>query len=518
MARNNNKNTPRRRHLRERLTFRLVNRRYRRFENAEQESREHRPPSYEGPPQLGQVTIAGLERARTQSSDARPGIVVSPFQDQLALVTPPGRSPTNSGSARSSPIPDVPVMSYSPLDSGPAGPSGLTEPPGPPPDPSSSVNRAGSGSDKEAPRPPVPVGPRGTPPNPDSFIPQDLLIGDHTMANPPPVSKLPVSTPQLGPHCGADIDCTVYSICNVEFGQRRGKYFFQEQKAYLPCGHAFGHQCLFWWLSFNQVSRGNCPRVGCITSMHECGHMAVPTTQPNKHLFNDTTRARIPWPCEFCESPRGVELRRLIEQSSQETRRAQQAQTSYQGSPLKYFWVMREKIHWSRLYAKESDLEREASRWYRKKWAAFSQLCWRLEASGTTGAFVPLVPKYTDGVEDQRADNTAPGKYTDGVEDRRVDSTAPGKYTDEVEDRRVDSTAPGGDQGREASSNEQNEEVGAKQEKKRKGKKAMKAVGTWLRDVLSMGRYTRGMPAGTGSGSGTQNMGRARRGGARAAQ
>ncbi|KAH7152087.1 hypothetical protein B0J13DRAFT_522401 [Dactylonectria estremocensis] len=312
MARKNNKKNPR--SFGERVTFGMFGRRFRRFENAEELSRGHQPPAYEGPPRLQEVAIADAESARTQSSDAIHVTVANPNQDQLALVTPPGGNPTNPGSARSSRTQDALLISYETVA---PGPPGSTEPPGPPPDPSSSVNRAISDSapsvtnqsprlrdndpGAELPRPPgppvfqEPTGPQGSAPDTSSSISQDLLISDHSMRNPPPRV-----TPPPGFYSGADIDRTVYSICKVEFGQRRGKHFFQEQKAYLPCGHAFGHQCIFWWLSWNRIRRGVCPRGDCISVKHECGHMAVPTTQPNKHLFTDTMRTRIPWPCEFC--------------------------------------------------------------------------------------------------------------------------------------------------------------------------------------------------------------------------
>ncbi|KAH6987811.1 hypothetical protein BKA56DRAFT_280493 [Ilyonectria sp. MPI-CAGE-AT-0026] len=345
----------------ERIFFGMPNRKVRRFEKAENHSRVHHPPAVQRPPQ---VMVTGIDDTVEPPNDVPPNDV------------PPNDAPPNDAPAihefdhkGKSPAP----VSQSDTNSSGIGTSSGDHPPFPPEEPPLSYDLAVRAA------------------------PVQLL---------PDVEKL--RDDQGGTAC---------SICGVIFGSRRGFHFFPEQKAHLPCGHIFGHQCIFWWLTWNRGRMGKCPRGGCITLRHECGHVAVPTTRPHERLFTDAARETIPWPCEFCESPRGAKLFQSIERSTEETRRARQGRKDFLGTPRTMVWNLREKFHWHRLFSKESKLEREAAAWFRRKWAKFENLCWRHEARVKEGMF--MGEEFEDEPENQNEDTNAPS-------DRQVEKS---RYT-----------------------------------------------------------------------------------------
>ncbi|KAH0498033.1 hypothetical protein TgHK011_005312 [Trichoderma gracile] len=89
-------------------------------------------------------------------------------------------------------------------------------------------------------------------------------------------------------------------------------HMFQERRAYLPCGHFFGHRCLYRWMysAFCHRHPLRCPH-GCISLLHKCGHPTLPVWQRPARLHSDPEIA-IPWDYEFCESERGKRCTRII--------------------------------------------------------------------------------------------------------------------------------------------------------------------------------------------------------------
>ncbi|TFB04452.1 hypothetical protein CCMA1212_003948 [Trichoderma ghanense] len=87
---------------------------------------------------------------------------------------------------------------------------------------------------------------------------------------------------------------------------------FQERRAYLPCGHFFGHRCLYSWMYSAFCNRRplRCPR-GCVSLLHKCGHPTLPVWQRPARLHSDPETA-IPWDYDFCESEQGERCIQMI--------------------------------------------------------------------------------------------------------------------------------------------------------------------------------------------------------------
>ncbi|CAM1508087.1 Fc.00g049350.m01.CDS01 [Cosmosporella sp. VM-42] len=89
-----------------------------------------------------------------------------------------------------------------------------------------------------------------------------------------------------------------------------------ETQAYLPCGHRFGHKCLFRWIKYQDSvtdtkpndPRRRCPRRNCIPLRHMCHHYTIPTILPPESDFRDANASVIPSECQFCRTPTGVRL------------------------------------------------------------------------------------------------------------------------------------------------------------------------------------------------------------------
>lgn len=114
------------------------------------------------------------------------------------------------------------------------------------------------------------------------------------------------------PSASAPIAGTAYSFSSC--GLCRERYYnrrvlpsnmvhleLRERKAYLPCGHCFGHRCLHNWMIRAHLHGGpiRCPR-GCISLRHNCGHLAMPTCSRPDRRYRNFSSATIPWACEFC--------------------------------------------------------------------------------------------------------------------------------------------------------------------------------------------------------------------------
>lgn len=86
-----------------------------------------------------------------------------------------------------------------------------------------------------------------------------------------------------------------------------------EKKVYLPCGHWYGHECLYTWLSGmkGRMGRLTCPETDCILLRYECEHTAEPSLDPPRVTYNGGSSRPIPWDCEFCASESGKKLREI---------------------------------------------------------------------------------------------------------------------------------------------------------------------------------------------------------------
>ncbi|KAK7215180.1 hypothetical protein V2G26_003183 [Clonostachys chloroleuca] len=114
----------------------------------------------------------------------------------------------------------------------------------------------------------------------------------------------------LSPNCG---------MCGHEI-DARDDYGVTETRAHLPCGHSFGHICLFRYLS--DPNHVGCPQPGYAPLRHSCGHMVIPQRQEAGTLFQSTTANQILWRCAYCESAQGLKITNKITDSEGNHQRA----------------------------------------------------------------------------------------------------------------------------------------------------------------------------------------------------
>ncbi|KAJ6438297.1 TBP-associated factor IIF [Purpureocillium lavendulum] len=135
---------------------------------------------------------------------------------------------------------------------------------------------------------------------------------------PPVVSQLqkrrkdPTQTTQVQDHKAC-------YVCGEVFGEtkKRGVQWPKEVYAYLRCGHVFGHECLYRWLTGPVPPR--CPK--CRVSMiHSCEHLTVPTRKPpateSLPVCTDPTAVVMPFDYEFCRTHEGRTLRHAVDEAS----------------------------------------------------------------------------------------------------------------------------------------------------------------------------------------------------------
>ncbi|KAI5461503.1 hypothetical protein BGZ63DRAFT_404352 [Mariannaea sp. PMI_226] len=103
-------------------------------------------------------------------------------------------------------------------------------------------------------------------------------------------------------------DPDICDICATRFGEISPITEKREVKAYLPCGHFFGHGCLFWNMGEQRGPMARCPRGNCISLRHICCHPAIPSTQAPIRSFNDTDARQLPWLCEYCNTKDGRKI------------------------------------------------------------------------------------------------------------------------------------------------------------------------------------------------------------------
>ncbi|KAK7421355.1 hypothetical protein QQX98_002249 [Neonectria punicea] len=105
----------------------------------------------------------------------------------------------------------------------------------------------------------------------------------------------------------------------------------------------------------------------------------IPTTQPNERPFTDTTGDTIPWPCEFCETRRGIKITQSVQKSVQKHKDAERELKQRKDKRSRVGWSLRTTYHNFRLRSKETKLDKQADKWFLGRWVTFDKLCQRLE-------------------------------------------------------------------------------------------------------------------------------------------
>lgn len=102
-------------------------------------------------------------------------------------------------------------------------------------------------------------------------------------------------------------------LCRRSLETDRPGYPEVEIKAYLPCGHSFGHICLFGLMHMRRRT-ALCPVKDCKISLrHSCGHLVIPSMTRPEAFFQDTAADVMPSPCPYCASPTGQRKRERLE-------------------------------------------------------------------------------------------------------------------------------------------------------------------------------------------------------------
>lgn len=150
-------------------------------------------------------------------------------------------------------------------------------------------------------------------------------------------------------------------MCNCDIGERRKGNKEAEKKVYLPCGHWFGHICLYGWLSHRSDAVGpvRCPRPGCSTIRHCCTHLATPSIHKPLIVYNSSGATKIPWDCQFCSTDLGKELREAVSRASI---RACKASTG------RYFTSFLKRMYAKQLAIAEHELQTGERAWAAANW------------------------------------------------------------------------------------------------------------------------------------------------------
>lgn len=166
---------------------------------------------------------------------------------------------------------------------------------------------------------------------------------------------------------GHPVNCYV---CGKFFGEKAPHT--NEKVAYLPCGHAFGHNCLFIWLSKANGLR-RCPILPCVPTRHKCEHITVPTTAAPAKKFLDTTVPILPWDYEFCSSPKGVRLQQSIRENFANVTRMNAQKSRGETSATDFTFDTRLKFYTSRAEQMEKKLDTLHKDWWAAQWESFGK-------------------------------------------------------------------------------------------------------------------------------------------------
>ena len=143
-----------------------------------------------------------------------------------------------------------------------------------------------------------------------------------------------------------------------------------EKLAYLPCGHAFGHDCLFTWIS-RPESLGKCPDFPCIPMRHFCEHWTLPKETPPAEPFKDADAGVLPWNYEFCSTPKALKILKVINTSGDKVRRLDAQKRDRKKSNFDLAMQSRLKYHSTIVEQAERRLDEAQKIWWTNCWKEF---------------------------------------------------------------------------------------------------------------------------------------------------
>ncbi|KAM4056392.1 hypothetical protein HRG_003308 [Hirsutella rhossiliensis] len=158
-------------------------------------------------------------------------------------------------------------------------------------------------------------------------------------------------------------------ICGYVLGKPRGHGNKIERLAFLPCGQAFGHECLFHWLTDTGVPK-YCPDC-CVPMRHACEHLTAPTKFPPVVAFTDVKAAVMPWNYEFCESRKGLKLHATIKKTADRLRKAETRKMHREKSAMDFAHEAIRRFHGHTVVRAEKKLDEQHKTWWAVKWANF---------------------------------------------------------------------------------------------------------------------------------------------------
>lgn len=159
-------------------------------------------------------------------------------------------------------------------------------------------------------------------------------------------------------------------ICGKFFGEKEPHT--DEKVAYLPCGHAFGHECLFTWLSRANGLR-RCPILPCSPTLHQCEHITVPKTVHPGKTFEDHLATVLPWDYEFCSSPKGVKLQKFIKETGANVRGMDAEKSRGESSAMGFIFEGRRRLYTHQVQEAERSLEELHRNWWAAQREGFGQ-------------------------------------------------------------------------------------------------------------------------------------------------
>lgn len=173
--------------------------------------------------------------------------------------------------------------------------------------------------------------------------------------------------PAIDP-CKPNFAC---AICGYIAGKHRGEGNKIERVTFLPCGHAFGHDCLFHWLGGDGNVK-QCPSCA-IPLRHICEHLTIPTKFAAK-AFTDKEAVVLPRNYEFCQTPKGLRLQRTLGFASNQLRRSEARTKNHGKLSLVEFFHMIHKIRAQLVRLAENELAKEYTAWWSAQWSNFEVL------------------------------------------------------------------------------------------------------------------------------------------------
>ncbi|KJZ71876.1 hypothetical protein HIM_08721 [Hirsutella minnesotensis 3608] len=103
-------------------------------------------------------------------------------------------------------------------------------------------------------------------------------------------------------------------ICGYDVGRPKGLVDVTEYTTYLPCGHAFGHDCVY--LGMKDPNTRNRCAVCNAPLRHKCEHLTYPRRTFPSQVFDDRNAAVLPTNYAFCQTTHGQSRYRAIEKKA----------------------------------------------------------------------------------------------------------------------------------------------------------------------------------------------------------